>query len=106
MSSLDELVSQAHAAFEAAADPVSLENAKARFLGKSGLLTEQLKGLASLDAEAKRTLGAQVNLSVLFVFDDFLAKLRASPGIGLEGHQRVAGHLRHEAILRMRSMVM
>ncbi|NBT75656.1 MAG: phenylalanine--tRNA ligase subunit alpha [Betaproteobacteria bacterium] len=63
MSSLDELVSQAHAAFEAAADPVSLENAKARFLGKSGLLTEQLKGLASLDAEAKRTLGAQVNLA-------------------------------------------
>ncbi|MGA0014117.1 MAG: phenylalanine--tRNA ligase subunit alpha, partial [Burkholderiaceae bacterium] len=39
----------------------SLENAKAQFLGKAGLLTEQLKGLAALPPEEKKTLGAAVN---------------------------------------------
>jgi phenylalanyl-tRNA synthetase alpha chain len=61
MSQLDQIVSQAQAAFEAASDAPSLENAKAQFLGKSGLLTEQLKGLATLAPEDKKTLGAAVN---------------------------------------------
>jgi phenylalanyl-tRNA synthetase alpha chain len=61
MSDLDQIVSQAQAAFEAASDAPSLENAKAQFLGKSGLLTEQLKGLATLAPEDKKTLGAAVN---------------------------------------------
>ena len=61
MSQLDQIVSQAQAAFEAASDAPSLENAKAQFLGKSGLLTEQLKGLAALPPEEKKTLGAAVN---------------------------------------------
>lgn len=61
MSQLDQIVSQAHAAFEAASDAPSLENAKAQFLGKAGLLTEQLKGLATLPPEEKKTLGAAVN---------------------------------------------
>ena len=61
MSQLDQIVSQAQAAFEAASDAPSLENAKAQFLGKSGLLTEQLKGLAALAPEDKKTLGAAVN---------------------------------------------
>jgi phenylalanyl-tRNA synthetase alpha chain len=61
MSQLDQIVSQAQAAFEAASDAPSLENAKAQFLGKAGLLTEQLKGLAALPPEDKKTLGAAVN---------------------------------------------
>jgi phenylalanyl-tRNA synthetase alpha chain len=61
MSQLDQIVSQAQAAFEAAPDAPSLENAKAQFLGKAGLLTEQLKVLASLPPEEKKTLGAAVN---------------------------------------------
>ncbi len=61
MSQLDQIVSQAQAAFEAASDAPSLENAKAQFLGKAGLLTEQLKGLATLPPEEKKTLGAAVN---------------------------------------------
>ena len=40
MSQLDQIVSQAQAAFEAASDAPSLENAKAQFLGKAGLLTD------------------------------------------------------------------
>ncbi len=61
MSQLDQIVSQAQQAFEAASDAPSLENAKAQFLGKAGLLTEQLKALASLPPEEKKTLGAAVN---------------------------------------------
>ncbi len=61
MSDLTLLVSQAKEAFETAQDPAALENAKARFLGKSGLITEQLKSLAGLDPEARKAQGALVN---------------------------------------------
>lgn len=61
MSSLDQLVSEAQSAFEAAADSNALENAKARFLGKTGLLTEQLKALTSLEPEARKAQGQLVN---------------------------------------------
>ncbi|MEY3572182.1 MAG: hypothetical protein RJA77_97, partial [Pseudomonadota bacterium] len=37
------------------------ENAKARFLGKAGLITEQLKALAALDPESRKAQGALVN---------------------------------------------
>ena len=50
----DDLIEQARAQFAASADAASLENAKARFLGKQGSLTELLKGLSKLDAEQKR----------------------------------------------------
>jgi len=61
MSDLTALVSEATEAFGAAHDPAALENAKARFLGKSGLITEQLKALAGLDPEARKAQGALVN---------------------------------------------
>ena len=43
MNDLSPLVDQAREAFEAATLPAELENAKARFFGKSGLVTEALK---------------------------------------------------------------
>jgi phenylalanyl-tRNA synthetase alpha chain len=61
---LDELsgiVSRALAAFRAAGDAASLENAKARFLGKSGELTALQSTLKSLPAEQKREWGAKFN---------------------------------------------
>ncbi len=61
MDTLDELVEQARAAFAAAATPAALENEKARFLGKAGRITEQLKGLAKLAPEEKRAQGARIN---------------------------------------------
>lgn len=61
MSDLDAIVSQALAEFEAVRDGVALENAKARFLGKSGLITEQLKQLGKLPAEQKREAGSRIN---------------------------------------------
>jgi phenylalanyl-tRNA synthetase alpha chain len=61
MVELDRLVSEAASAFEAAQDAASLENAKARFLGKTGPLTDLLKGLAALDPETRKEQGALVN---------------------------------------------
>ena len=61
MNDLDLLVQQARAAFDAAPTAAELENAKARFLGKSGSLTELLKGLAALAPEAKKARGAEIN---------------------------------------------
>ena len=61
MNDLDQLVAAATADFDAAPTPAELENAKARFLGKSGRVTELLKGLAALPPEQKRTRGAEIN---------------------------------------------
>ncbi|MCE2910019.1 MAG: phenylalanine--tRNA ligase subunit alpha, partial [Burkholderiaceae bacterium] len=61
MNDLDSLVQQARAAFDTAPTAAELENAKARFLGKSGSLTELLKGLAALAPEAKKARGAEIN---------------------------------------------
>jgi phenylalanyl-tRNA synthetase alpha chain len=58
---LEQLVNEARAAFAGAKQPAALENEKARFLGKSGAITEQLKALGRLPAEEKRQLGLQVN---------------------------------------------
>ncbi|MCA0243632.1 MAG: phenylalanine--tRNA ligase subunit alpha [Proteobacteria bacterium] len=61
MNDLDQLVAAATADFDAAPTPAELENAKARFLGKSGRVTELLKGLAALPPEQKKTRGAEIN---------------------------------------------
>ncbi len=61
MNDLDVLVGDAVAGFGAAASPAELENAKARFLGKSGRLTDLLKGLATLAPEQKKARGAEIN---------------------------------------------
>ena len=61
MDKLDQLVQQATAEFAAASDAVQLEQAKARFLGKTGFLTERLKGLGKLAPEERRVAGAEIN---------------------------------------------
>ena len=61
MNELDQLVLQAHAEFAQAPTPADLENAKARYLGKAGRVTELLKGLAALPPEEKKTRGAAIN---------------------------------------------
>ena len=61
MNDLDALIDSARSGFEAATTPAELENAKARFLGKSGRLTELMKGLAALGVEDKKTRGAAIN---------------------------------------------
>ena len=61
MNDLDQLVRAAQADFAAAGTPAELENAKARFLGKAGQVTELLKGLGQLSADEKKTRGAEIN---------------------------------------------
>ena len=61
MNDLDLLAQAAESDFAAAATPADLENAKARFLGKSGRVTELLKGMAALSPEEKKTRGAEIN---------------------------------------------
>jgi phenylalanyl-tRNA synthetase alpha chain len=58
---LDQLVAAAGDDFAAAATPAALEDAKARFVGKAGRVTELLKGLAALSVDEKKTRGAAIN---------------------------------------------
>ena len=63
MNDLDTLVQAAQSAFDAAPTPAELENAKARFLGKAGQLTELMKGLGQLPIDEKKSRGAAINLA-------------------------------------------
>ncbi|MDH5539638.1 MAG: phenylalanine--tRNA ligase subunit alpha, partial [Rhizobacter sp.] len=63
MNDLAPLIQDAQAAFEQARAPAELENAKARFLGKAGLITEKLKALGALGPEEKKARGAQINVA-------------------------------------------
>ena len=61
MNDLESLVQSAREQFAQAQTPNDLENAKARFLGKSGAITERMKGLAALSPEEKKAAGAAIN---------------------------------------------
>jgi phenylalanyl-tRNA synthetase alpha chain len=61
MNHLNALVMEAQSAFAASHTQADLENAKAQFLGKTGRVTELLKGLASLSPEDKKSKGAAIN---------------------------------------------
>lgn len=58
---LQELVNQAKADFEKATDAALLENAKARYLGKTGLITAQMKQLGQMPPEDRKAAGARIN---------------------------------------------
>lgn len=61
MQDLDELVKDALTVFAQTGDPDALEQVKARYLGRSGLLTEQLKGLGKLPSAERPAMGARIN---------------------------------------------
>jgi len=61
MDALNGIVDAALREFSGCGDPAALENAKARYLGKTGVLTEQLKGLGKLSAEERPAAGARIN---------------------------------------------
>ena len=61
--SLDGLINSAKDSFAQAMTPADLENAKALFLGKSGRVTELMKGMAALIVEEKKSRGAAINLA-------------------------------------------
>ena len=61
MDELERIVAAAQADFASCADPAALENAKARYLGKAGALTELLKALGKLAASERPAAGARIN---------------------------------------------
>ena len=61
MENLEQIVAEACAAFAETSDADTLEQVKARYLGKSGQITELLKGLGKLPPEEKKTAGAAIN---------------------------------------------
>lgn len=62
MSDLTHLISAAQADFAGAANMNDLEVAKAKYLGKTGLLTDALKGLGKLSNEERPAAGAAINV--------------------------------------------
>ena len=89
---LDSIVSRALAAFRAAGDAASVENAKARFLGKSGELGAFQATLRAVPPEERRALGARFNA----------AKQRIEAALevrrGELADQRLAARLSEEAL--------
>ncbi len=60
---LDKLVNEAQQAIDAANDLVGLDKARVHFLGKKGVLTQQMQMLGKLPAEQRRDAGKVVNLA-------------------------------------------
>jgi phenylalanyl-tRNA synthetase alpha chain len=58
---LARIVADARNEFAQCADPAALENAKAKYLGKAGALTDLLKGLGKLPATERPAAGAAIN---------------------------------------------
>ena len=75
MIDLKDIVPAATADFEAARDPAALENAKAKYLGKAGEITEHMKALAKLGASDRPAAGARIN-HVKTLVEEALAKRR------------------------------
>ena len=61
MNELDRIVADALAEFTACGDAAALENSKARYLGKSGALTDLLKSLGKLPGAERPAAGARIN---------------------------------------------
>ena len=61
MQEIESIVAAALAEFAGCGDAASLENSKARYLGKAGRLTELLKSLGGLAAAERPAAGARIN---------------------------------------------
>ncbi len=62
MQNLEQILTDAQREFSACDTLVDLDQAKSRFLGKSGALTELMKGLGKLDAAERPAAGAAINV--------------------------------------------
>ena len=106
MNDLNAIVESAQTAFAEAVTPADLENAKALFLGKSGRITELMKGMAALSVDEKKSRGAAINIAKQAIElaltncrqaladAELQAQLRAeSLDVSLPGRQRGQGGL-------------
>ena len=77
MDPLDSLLDEAAARFAAADTPDALEQAKAAYLGKQGLITERMKMLGGMDPETRKAEGARINRVKTAVEDALNARREA-----------------------------
>jgi phenylalanyl-tRNA synthetase alpha chain len=77
MDDLTALVDRARDEFAQCADPAALENAKARYLGKTGAITGRMKLLGNLAAAERPAAGARIN-DAKAAIEDALAARRAA----------------------------
>jgi phenylalanyl-tRNA synthetase alpha chain len=75
MDPLETIVPAAVAEFASCDDAAALENAKAKFLGKTGKITEHMKALAKLGASERPAAGARINY-IKALIEEALAKRR------------------------------
>ncbi|HWH48164.1 MAG TPA: phenylalanine--tRNA ligase subunit alpha [Burkholderiales bacterium] len=61
MEDLEKIVAEARATFEGISEAAQLEQAKARFVGKAGVLTELSKSVGRLPAPERPGAGARIN---------------------------------------------
>ena len=61
MNKLTELMQQAQTQLEASSSLVELDEIRVHYLGKKGLITDQLKQLGKLPAEERRDAGQEIN---------------------------------------------
>ena len=73
----ERIVPAANAEFAAAADPAALENAKAKYLGKTGAISEHMKALAKLGASERPAAGARIN-HIKALIEEALAERRTA----------------------------
>lgn len=83
-SDLSDLIHDASQRFAQAATAAELENAKAVFLGKSGQVTQLMKGLGRLSVEEKKTRGAAINQAKQAIEAALTARRRALSRAELE----------------------
>jgi phenylalanyl-tRNA synthetase alpha chain len=106
MNELNAIVESAKSAFGQAGTPADLENAKAIYLGKSGRVTDMMKGLAALPVDEKKSRGAAINQAKQAIEAALVARrealadaelqeqLRAeSLDVSLPGRRRLSGGL-------------
>ncbi len=85
---LVSIVQAAREAFAASTTPAQLEDAKARFTGKSGQITELMKGMAALSPEDKKTRGAAINQAKQAIESALTARRKALADAELEAQLR------------------
>jgi phenylalanyl-tRNA synthetase alpha chain len=84
MEQLEKLVSSAVSEFASTSDAAELEQIKARYLGKSGSLTELLKGLGKLAPEERKSAGAAINQAKARIEDSLAQRREALRNAKLE----------------------
>jgi phenylalanyl-tRNA synthetase alpha chain len=84
MRDVDSIVEEALQTFAGIVDPDALENAKARYLGKSGALTDLLKGLGKLPPAERPALGSLINAAKEKLEDALRARREVIQALRLE----------------------